>query len=148
MRDALTKAERSAHMAKVRGTGNRSTELVVEEAFKRSKMRGWEKHPQNIFGRPDFYFRRVKLALFVDGCFWHACPKCDRRTPTTRSDFWRRKVAQNRRRDDKVRRELRSQGLHAIRIWEHELRDGKWLRRVQVMLSRLLPYQKKFTTPS
>src|SRR5260370_1630050 len=106
MRDALTKAERSAHMAKVRGTGNRSTELVVEEAFKRSKMRGWEKHPQNIFGRPDFYFRRVKLALFVDGCFCHACPKCDRRTPPTRPHFSRPNVPQNPPRHDKLRPKL------------------------------------------
>jgi DNA mismatch endonuclease (patch repair protein) len=141
MRDTLTKAERSAHMAKVRGKGNRSTELVVEEAFMGSRVRGWVKHPQNIIGRPDFYFRRVKLALFVDGCFWHACPKCDRRTPAARSDFWRRKIAQNRRRDEKVRRGLRRQGLHAIRIWEHELRDRKWLRRVRAKLKNLRSYQ-------
>lgn len=126
-------------MAKVRGKGNRSTELVVEEGFRLSRIRGWVKHPQNIAGRPDFYFPRAKLALFVDGCFWHACPKCDRRTPTTRSDFWRRKLAQNRHRDEKVRRELRRQGLHAIRIWEHELRDRKWLKRVLATLKRLRP---------
>jgi DNA mismatch endonuclease (patch repair protein) len=141
MRDSLTKAERSAHMAKVRGKGNRSTELVVEEAFKGSKIRGWVKHPQEIIGRPDFYFPRTRLALFVDGCFWHACPKCGRRIPTARSEFWRRKIAQNRRRDEKVRRELRRQGLHAIRIWEHELGDRKWLKRVLATLKKLRPYQ-------
>jgi DNA mismatch endonuclease (patch repair protein) len=143
MRDLLTKAERSAHMAKVRGKGNRSTELVVEETLMGSRIRGWVKHPQNIIGRPDFYFRRAKLALFVDGCFWHACPKCDRRTPTTRSDFWRRKIAQNRRRDGRVRRELRKQGVHAIRIWEHELRDGKWLTRIRGALKKLSPHQRE-----
>jgi DNA mismatch endonuclease, patch repair protein len=137
MRDALTRAERSAHMAKVRSKGNKSTEQVVEEVLKAARIRGWVKHCPDIIGRPDFYFRRAKLALFVDGCFWHACPRCRRRTPSTRSQFWRRKIGQNRRRDEKVRRTLRMQGLHAIRIWEHQLRGTKWLKRVKARLRTL-----------
>src|ERR1700681_2912653 len=102
MVDSLSCNERSRLMAKVRGHGNRSTEGEVERVFRESQIRGWVKHPKDIVGRPDFYFRRVKLAVFVDGCFWHACPKCDRRTPATRSGFWRRKIAGNCRRDEKV----------------------------------------------
>jgi DNA mismatch endonuclease (patch repair protein) len=137
MRDSLTKAERSAHMAKVRSRGNRSTEQVVEEVLEGAKIRGWVKHPEEVFGRPDFYFQRIRLALFVDGCFWHGCPKCDRRTPTTRSEFWRQKIGQNRRRDERVRRTLRRRGLHAIRVWEHDLGDTKWLKRLRATLRKL-----------
>lgn len=137
MRDSLTKAERSAHMAKVRSLENRSTEQVVEEALKRAKIRGWVKHPKEILGRPDFYFQKTRLALFVDGCFWHACPKCNRRTPRTRSAFWQHKIAQNRRRDERVRRKLQRDGFHAIRVWEHELRSQRWLKRVREKLRSL-----------
>jgi DNA mismatch endonuclease (patch repair protein) len=78
MSDSLTKSERSQLMAKVRGTGNRSTEAVVEAALRAERIRGWKKHPEDVPGRPDFYFPRYRLAIFVDGCFWHACPNCGR----------------------------------------------------------------------
>ncbi|SRR5579885_758628 len=137
--DPLSKEQRSALMSKVRGQGNESTEMFVERVLLENRVRGWVKHPKNILGAPDFYFRRHRLALFVDGCFWHACPKCGRRTPAARSDFWRRKIDQNRRRDERVRRKLRRQGSHAIRIWEHDVKDGKWLKRIQVLLKKLSP---------
>jgi DNA mismatch endonuclease (patch repair protein) len=140
--DPLSKEQRSALMSKVRGQGNESTEMFVERILLTNRVRGWVKHPKNILGAPDFYFRRHRLALFVDGCFWHGCPICDRRTPTARSDFWGGKIAQNRRRDDRVRRKLRRQGLHTIRIWEHDVRKGKWLKRVQAFLKKLSPQQK------
>lgn len=136
MRDVLTRAERSAHMAKVRSKGNKSTEQVVEAALKGARIRGWVKHPQDIIGRPDFYFRRARLALFVDGCFWHACPRCHRRTPATRSEFWRQKIDQNRHRDERIRRRLRASGCGCVRVWEHELRQNLWLDRLLTVKRR------------
>src|SRR6266404_7167859 len=109
MKDPLSRAARSALMSKVRANGNRSTEYSVEAALIRKRIRGWEKHPSGIPGKPDFCFRRFKLVIFVDGCFWHACPKCGR-IPKTRVEFWRSKIDENRRRDNRIRRYLRKNG--------------------------------------
>jgi DNA mismatch endonuclease (patch repair protein) len=135
--DPLSKEQRSTLMSKIRARGNQSTEMVVERILLANGLRGWVKHPKSVFGAPDFYFQQYKLAVFVDGCFWHGCPKCNRRTPRTRSNFWRGKIAQNCRRDERVRRKLRREGLHTIRIWEHELGDTRWFKRVWTTLNRL-----------
>jgi DNA mismatch endonuclease, patch repair protein len=70
--------------------------------------------------RPDFVFRALKLAVFVDGCFWHGCPRHGTQ-PKGNAAFWRRKLAANRARDRLVNRTLRAHGWRVLRIWEHEL---------------------------
>jgi DNA mismatch endonuclease (patch repair protein) len=134
MADTLTKTERSRQMALVRGKNNKSTEGKVEGTLTAHRISGWEKHPRQVLGQPDFYFVEDRLALFVDGCFWHACPKCGR-LPKTRVDFWTAKISGNRRRDNRTTRQLRKQGIHVLRIWEHELRGEEWVRRVKRLLT-------------
>jgi DNA mismatch endonuclease, patch repair protein len=136
MKDPLTPKERSERMSRVRGIGNRSTEGRVEAALVKDGITGWVKHPPNILGKPDFYFAKYRLALFIDGCFWHACPKCGR-MPKSRVDFWATKIDANRRRDNRIRRMLRDQGYHVMRVWEHELRARRWLSRLRGMLTRI-----------
>jgi DNA mismatch endonuclease (patch repair protein) len=83
--------------------------------------------------RPDFVFRRARLALFVDGCFWHGCPKHATQPKGNRA-FWRNKFARNRARDLLVTRTLRSAGWRVLRIWEHELarrNEARLIRRMQ-----------------
>lgn len=135
MADQMSKQKRSALMAKVRSKGNRSTEIRVESALKKARIAGWSKHPKRIPGCPDFYFSRSKLSIFVDGCFWHACPKHGR-LPTTNQQYWTVKIDSNRRRDNRTRSRLRASGFHVMRIWEHDLRHGTWLRRLERMLER------------
>lgn len=135
--DPLSESERSERMSRVRGKGNRSTEGLVEAALVAAGIGGWIKHPNDVPGRPDFYFPEIQLAVFVDGCFWHACPKCQRRMPTTRAEFWRKKIDGNRRRDQRIRRQLWSQGYHVMRIWEHDLKRDAWLKRLRSMLRKL-----------
>lgn len=135
--DALDEAARSAHMSKIKGKGNKSTEAVVETALLQANITGWVKHPKEIVGKPDFFFPDSKIALFVDGCFWHGCPRCKRRVPSNRSDFWRKKIDDNRRRDNRQHRRLREQGYHVMRVWEHQLKKITWLKRLQAMLRRL-----------
>lgn len=137
MVDPLNPAERAARMAKVRGSGNQSTEGRVEIALTQAGIIGWEKHPRNVLGKPDFFFPHQRLALFVDGCFWHACPICNRRTPTARSDFWRTKIDENRRRDNRNRRQLRQRGYHVMRVWEHDLKKDTWLKRLRSTIRRI-----------
>ena len=133
MTDSLTKAQRSALMTKVRGRGNLSTERAVEAALRREGIVGWLKHPESVEGSPDFYFPTSRLALFVDGCFWHACPRCGR-LPKSHVEFWRTKIERNRRRDETVRRRLRATGYHVVRVWEHEVAERRWLRRLRLKL--------------
>jgi DNA mismatch endonuclease, patch repair protein len=130
-RDPLTTDERSARMSRVRSTGNRSTEFVVEAVLRAGKITGWRKHPHDIPGRPDFYFPQKKLAVFVDGCFWHACPRCARRMPRSRRKFWKAKLLGNQQRDNRLRRLLVRRGFKTMRLWEHELRESRWLGRLQ-----------------
>ena len=116
-------------MAKVRSKGNVSTEAAAEAVLRLNRVRGWVKHPNDVLGHPDFYFRSSKLALFIDGCFWHACPICGR-VPKSRTEFWSKKIDENRRRDNRVRKKLRTEGIHVVRVWEHQVQTLGWINRV------------------
>lgn len=83
--------------------------------------------------RPDFIFPKVRLALFVDGCFWHGCPRHGTQ-PKGNAVFWRNKISRNQARDRLVTRTLRRAGWRVLRIWEHELtrkNEPRLLRRIQ-----------------
>jgi DNA mismatch endonuclease (patch repair protein) len=139
--DPLSPAARSALMAKVRSRGNASTEAAVITLFREASIKGWRRHPKGLIGKPDFYFPRAKLLLFVDGCFWHACPTCRRNSPQTRASFWQEKIDGNRRRDNRTRRKLRAQGYRVFRIWEHELKANpmRCLRKIKAALGLAAP---------
>jgi len=108
-------------MSRIRGVGNRTTELAMMKLFRRYGFTGWRRrHP--LFGKPDFVFRQQKVAVFVDGCFWHGCPRHCRR-PKSNRKYWRRKILRNQSRDRIVTRTLRRAGWRVLRIWEHELKN-------------------------
>ena len=119
MVDVFTKAKRSAVMSLVRSKGNRGTELALINIFRELHITGWRRH-QPVFGKPDFVFRKERLCVFVDGCFWHGCPKCYR-APGSNKPFWQKKFQTNLARDRRVSRELRKAGWSLLRVWEHEL---------------------------
>lgn len=127
--------DRSALMSRIRGKGNRSTERRFRMALVRSRVCGWSLHPKSVTGRPDFYFSGARVAVFLDGCFWHGCPVCGH-IPRTRTRFWRAKITRNRNRSRAVKRELNRSGIAVVRIWEHELKRGMapCLKRVIRML--------------
>jgi DNA mismatch endonuclease, patch repair protein len=129
-KDHLSESNRSAHMSKIRSKGNQSTELRVETAMRGISLAGWEKHPKEIVGTPDFFFPRAKLAVFVNGCFWHGCAKCCRNVPQNRREFWLAKLEQNRKRDRRVLRQLRRLGFRTVTVWEHSLKTDHWLSRI------------------
>jgi len=134
MPDVFTKAKRSAVMSRIRGHGNKDTELALMKLFRRNRITGWRRN-QKVFGKPDFLFRRNRLAIFLDGCFWHGCPKhCN--IPARNREFWKKKFASNMARDRRVNRELRQLGWRVVRIWEHDLtrRGEVCIRRIQLSL--------------
>ncbi len=119
MTDILSPAQRSALMAKVRSSGNASTELRLVAVFRALGITGWRRKLP-LPGKPDFVFPARKLAVFVDGCFWHGCP-LHATQPKQNAKFWRDKIARNRARDLLVTRTLRARGWRVLRLWEHEL---------------------------
>lgn len=130
MADIWNRKKRSQVMSRIRSSGNKATELALAKFFRRHKISGWRRR-QNIFGRPDFVFRKLKVAVFVDGCFWHGCPLHGTRPKSNRA-FWRNKITRNKKRDRLVGRTLRKNGWRVLRVWEHELsrkREARLLRR-------------------
>jgi DNA mismatch endonuclease (patch repair protein) len=119
MADVFTKAKRSEVMSRIRGSGNKETELALIKLFRKNKITGWRRR-YPLFGKPDFVFSKYNLVVFVDGCFWHGCPKHSN-MPVNNRAFWKKKLASNKARDLRVSRVLRRTGWHVIRIWEHEL---------------------------
>lgn len=122
MADIWTKKKRSEVMSLIRGKGNKETENALLALLRQNKITGWRRHLP-LPGKPDFAFQKQKVAVFVDGCFWHGCPKCYTR-PKTNSAFWDRKRETNMARDRRVNRQLRRQGWKVIRIWQHFLKKS------------------------
>jgi DNA mismatch endonuclease (patch repair protein) len=119
MADVFNKEKRSSVMTRIRGKGNRDTELALIRVLRSNQITGWRRN-QRVFGKPDFVFPRAKLVVFVDGCFWHQCPRHSK-VPASNADFWLRKLERNKKRDRLVNRVLKKDGWRVIRIWEHEL---------------------------
>lgn len=127
----------SKTMSAIRGKNNRTTELALRMAFIRSRIKGFRLHVKELPGNPDFYFVKQNVAIFVDGCYWHGCPKCGH-IPKTRSEFWRAKIQRNQQRDKQKTRELKKLNIKTIRIWEHELRKkfiGKTMDKINKIIN-------------
>jgi DNA mismatch endonuclease, patch repair protein len=137
--DTVPPEIRSRVMAKVRSQRNRSTEWRVRAALIRAGIRGWKLNPHDIPGKPDFAFRDERVLVFVDGCYWHGCPKCYRRPSSNRS-YWDAKIARNRDRDLRTVARLKRDGWRVLRIWEHQLADiRQTVRKIQAALASRRP---------
>lgn len=122
--DKISPAARSRNMSAIRSHGNRSTELALAVLLKQHGVHGWRRR-QPVEGRPDFVWKENRVALFVDGCFWHGCPRCYQQ-PSSRRDYWKTKVLTNRKRDRMNRRKLSRSGWTVVQVWEHELGQIRW----------------------
>jgi DNA mismatch endonuclease (patch repair protein) len=115
----VTDELRSRIMRGNKSCGNLSTELALIDLMRSARISGWRRHV-SLAGRPDFVFKRERIAVFVDGCYWHGC-RC-RRLPTEKRQYWEEKFQANQARDKRVTRELRAQGWTVVRLWEHQLK--------------------------
>lgn len=139
-------------MSRIRGKGNKSTELRLASAFRAAGISRWRRHvgivlkvmpctgtppPSAVLVvRPDFVFRRERLVVFVDGCFWHQCP-LHSKVPTSNRVFWQKKLGRNVERDKATTRLLRNMGWRVVRVWEHELdQHGRAVGRVRRALAK------------
>jgi DNA mismatch endonuclease, patch repair protein len=124
----------SKSMRSNRASGT-SPELTLSRLLRRKLL------SNSLPGRPDIVYGRSKVAVFVQGCFWHRCPICDLPLPKTNPDFWRRKFERNVERDKINREELRSQGWAVIEVWEHQVRDDP--RQAAELVRSLVGARKK-----
>ncbi len=122
MADVLSKRKRSQVMAAIRSKGNKDTELKLASIFRAHGIKGWRRH-QPILGKPDFIFPKQRLAIFVDGCFWHGC-RWHCRMPQDNRRYWQEKISRNTARDRTTTRLLRQTGWRVVRIWQHALKDS------------------------
>src|SRR5579863_10725309 len=100
MTDVLSKQQRSQVMAAVKSKGNKATELKLTSILRAQGIHGWRRH-HSVLDKPDFVFLEQRLAVFVDGCFWHGC-RWHFRIPKSRRGFWQRKISRNKERDREV----------------------------------------------
>src|ERR1700722_5078463 len=120
MADVFSSRKRSEIMSRVRDRNNQATELSLIALFRQHRITGWRRRGR-VFGKPDFLFPNNRLAVFVDGCFWHGCPRHASQPATNRS-FWCAKLARNKARDRLVTRTLKLNGWRVLRIWQHDLK--------------------------
>lgn len=116
-------ATRSANMRAIRAKGNLTTEWRLRSLLIRNRLRGWKLHSKEFKGTPDFAFPDAGLLIFIDGCYWHGCPKCGH-IPRTNTEYWTEKIGRNKARDKKNTRELRNVGYRVLRIWECSLKQN------------------------
>jgi DNA mismatch endonuclease (patch repair protein) len=118
--DVYDKEKRSAVMRNIKGKGNKSTELTLIAIFREHGVHGWRRgYP--VKGRPDFVFFKQRVAVFVDGCFWHG-HDCRNTRPKQNEAFWIAKREKNMARDKAVTEEFERRGWIVLRIWECELK--------------------------
>jgi DNA mismatch endonuclease (patch repair protein) len=122
MADTLTKSERSALMAKIRGT-NTKPEVFVRSALHRAGLR-FRIHNRSLPGSPDIVLAKHRTVVFVHGCFWHRHGCTLSSEPSTRRAFWREKFARNVARDRRTAAALRRAGWRVLTVWECSLRTA------------------------
>lgn len=120
--DKVSSETRSRIMASIRSKGNKSTEKRMRAYLVNAGIKGWRLNPRGIPGKPDFVFDNERLAIFIDGCFWHGCPRCFR-PPKSSTNYWETKIDYNRARDNRKTRQLQESGWRVLRFWEHELKE-------------------------
>lgn len=137
--DIWTPEKRSEVMSRIKSRGNMSTEIALVQGMRAAGIKGWRTHQpiiaDNLKIRPDFVFRPQRVAVFVDGCFWHRCP-LHGTVPESNREFWQKKFESNRARDTRNNRVLRGSGWTVVRLWEHSVKKNleSCLRRVKKAL--------------
>ena len=120
MSDVFDKSARSEVMRAVKGKNPKSTELTLIKLFKENHITGW-RHSDNVKGHPDFVFLNKRIAIFVDGCFWHG-HDCRNTRPADNAEYWAKKREKNILHDKQITAMFKGRGWTVIRIWECELK--------------------------
>jgi len=134
--DNLTKKQRSYCMSRIKNRDTKA-ELNFRKYIWSRGLKGY-RIKAKISGKPDLYFSKKKIAVFVDGCFWHKCPKCFVK-PKSKKRYWNKKIERNVKRDKEINSKLKKQKTAVLRFWEHEIK--KDLKKCYSKLKKL--HEKK-----
>ena len=138
MVDVHTKKQRSYNMSMIKGK-NTKPELLLRKLLSSNGIKGYRLN-YKLTGKPDIVFSKYGLAIFIDGCFWHKCPKCFIQ-PKNNKKFWKNKIKGNVERDKKVNKLLKQEGWKVLRTWEHLLRKAP--NKVYTRILRILRKKDK-----
>ena len=122
MADVYDSEKRSEVMRRVKSSGNKSTELRLIAIFHEAGIKGWRRR-YKVKGHPDFVFLKKRVAVFVDGCFWHG-HDCRNTRPRQNANYWNKKRERNMRHDREVTALFEKRGWTVLRIWECELKKA------------------------
>lgn len=134
--DVFSKRKRSEIMSKIRSKNTKAEKLIFGELRKRGIY--FRKHYSRVTGKPDIALPRRKLAIFIDGDFWHGWKfeKTKRRLP---KKYWLEKIKQNMARDKKNRAILKSEGWKVLRVWEHGV-----IRKKELTIDKIINFIRKY----
>ncbi len=134
MTDVHSKETRSYNMSQIRGKWTKQ-EILIHNILKGRKIKHMM-HP-DIEGKPDILIKNSKTLIFLDGCFWHKCPRCFRQ-PETNREFWMNKIENNFKKDKEVTKKLKRKGWTILRLWEHEIRENlsECIKRIELFSNK------------
>lgn len=99
-------------------------EVIFRKTLWLNGIRGYRLHWNKVPGRPDIAFPKKKVAIFINGCFWHRCPKCNLPLPKSNASFWKEKFKNNVARDTRKITELENNGWRVLTIWECDIKKN------------------------
>ena len=137
MSDNLTPEDRKKTMRAVKGKGTKLEQRFFS-TLAGMRISGWKKNVSEIIGKPDVVFPNQKIAIFIDGCFWHGCPICQRKLPKTNRKYWKQKIKRNISQAKSVNKELLQNDWKVFRIWEHEMKDPRAMIKIKQSLIEAL----------
>ena len=113
------------HVMQANRSKNTKPELLVRQKLREAGLTGYRLHWKKAAGKPDVCFPGRKVAVFVNGCYWHRCPHCALPMPKTNVEFWSQKFERNRSRDERDQRELLASGWKVLVVWECRLKGDR-----------------------
>ena len=119
-------SEATRHVMQANKSKNTKPELLVRQALRAAGLPGYRLHWKKCPGRPDICYPGRKIAVFVNGCFWHRCPHCNLSEPKSNVEFWQKKFARNRARDARNHAELLAAGWTVLVVWECALKKKRF----------------------
>lgn len=120
--DRHTPEQRSKNMAAVKSTGSKEEVALGKEMWKAGLR--YRKNNKKVFGKPDFTFKKHKVAVFVDSEFFHGKDWETRKKPVNNAEFWEKKITRNIQRDKEVNEHLLANGWKVLRFWSNEIKKN------------------------
>jgi DNA mismatch endonuclease (patch repair protein) len=135
-RSPKPKNEKVSEVMSANKAKNTKPELALRKLLWQEGLRGYRVNYRGVPGRPDVAFTARKVAVFVNGCFWHRCPHCNYSLPKNNTAFWEKKFSANVARDKRKIDELKALGWKTYTVWECELGNEKAMKKLLKQLGK------------